>query len=245
MSPDLLTLDSNPVVPCKLIEIGDEGCWSLSSSKLGNGVMQLRDGNIDTFWQSDGVGPHTVTVQFNRKVKICRVDFYMNYKIDDSYTPQLLTIRLGNNEADLEDVLEVNLHEPVGWRSVELSTKELLEGLPTPIDTIDTETFSSQCSEYLSAFCLQIAITQNHQSGRDSHVRQIRIYGPRRPAPNEMANAHSPCLSLSRRIPTIEAFSPSAANPFQSDMSWSASRRSSADLRRGRLTNNRNGSAVR
>ena len=35
-------------------EIGDLAVWSLSSAKTGNGVDQIRDGLITTFWQSDG-----------------------------------------------------------------------------------------------------------------------------------------------------------------------------------------------
>ena len=36
-------------------EIGDEGIWSLSSCKIGNGIEQLREDNLSTFWQSDDV----------------------------------------------------------------------------------------------------------------------------------------------------------------------------------------------
>lgn len=34
--------------------------------------------------------------------------------------------------------------------------------------------------EYLKAFCVQLAVLSNHQNGRDTHVRQIKIFGPRR-----------------------------------------------------------------
>ena len=32
-------------------EIGEEAVWTLSSAKVGNGVDQLRDDNLTTFWQ--------------------------------------------------------------------------------------------------------------------------------------------------------------------------------------------------
>lgn len=32
------------------VEIGDLATWTLSSSKQGNGVQQLRDDNLETFW---------------------------------------------------------------------------------------------------------------------------------------------------------------------------------------------------
>ena len=35
----------------KLNEIGDEAVWSVSSCKVGFGVQQLRDGNLDSYWQ--------------------------------------------------------------------------------------------------------------------------------------------------------------------------------------------------
>ena len=33
-------------------EIGDNACWSISSAKAGNGIEQIRDNNIETYWQS-------------------------------------------------------------------------------------------------------------------------------------------------------------------------------------------------
>lgn len=33
------------------IELGKQAVWSLSTAKPGNGVQQLRDNRLDTFWQ--------------------------------------------------------------------------------------------------------------------------------------------------------------------------------------------------
>jgi len=38
----------------RLVEVGREACWSLSSAKPGFGVEQLRDNNLDTYWQYAG-----------------------------------------------------------------------------------------------------------------------------------------------------------------------------------------------
>jgi hypothetical protein len=48
-------------------EIGQMAVWSLSTAKPGNGVEQLRDDNIDTYWQSDGPQPHLINIQFHKK----------------------------------------------------------------------------------------------------------------------------------------------------------------------------------
>jgi hypothetical protein len=55
-------------------EIGEYGIWSLSSSKQGNSVEQLRDDNINTFWQSDGIQPHFIIVQFLKKFRINQLE---------------------------------------------------------------------------------------------------------------------------------------------------------------------------
>lgn len=70
----------------KLREVGDQAVWSLSC-KPGFGVDQLRDDSNDTYWQSDGPQPHTVSIQFRRKTAIHDVCLYADYKADESYTP--------------------------------------------------------------------------------------------------------------------------------------------------------------
>lgn len=36
------------------------------------------------------------------------------------------------------------------------------------------------CREaFVNTFMLQIAVLSNHLNGRDTHVRQIKVYGPR------------------------------------------------------------------
>lgn len=49
-------------------EIGNLAVWTVMSAKPGNGVELLRDNRDDTYWQSDGVQPHVVNIQFQRKV---------------------------------------------------------------------------------------------------------------------------------------------------------------------------------
>lgn len=62
--------------------------WSVTSNKPGNGVEYLRDNNVETYWQSDGTQPHLVNIQFQRKVRVLEVVLYVDYRNDESYTPQ-------------------------------------------------------------------------------------------------------------------------------------------------------------
>ena len=138
-------------------EIGDQAVWSLSSCKPGFGIEQLRDGNLETYWQSDGPQPHLVSIQFRRKTAIENICIYADYKADESYTPSKISVRAGNNFHDLHQVEIVELDEPNGWLTVPLSGTA---GRP------------------LKTYMLQIAVLANHQNGRDTHMRQIKIHAP-------------------------------------------------------------------
>ena len=53
----------------------------------GFGVDQLRDGSLDTYWQSDGPQPHVINIHFQRKTTVVGICLYVDYKADESYTP--------------------------------------------------------------------------------------------------------------------------------------------------------------
>lgn len=38
------------------------------------------------------------------------------------------------------------------------------------------------CSEPLKAYFVQLAVISNHQNGRDTHIRQVKVFGPRQEA---------------------------------------------------------------
>merc|ERR1719401_2960850 len=84
-----------------LREIGDEAVWSLSTAKPGNGVEQIRDCSTETFWQSDGPQPHLINIQFPRKVRVSELRLYTSFKVDESYTPSCVSVRIGTAHHDL------------------------------------------------------------------------------------------------------------------------------------------------
>jgi len=148
-------------------EIGGEAAWTLSSAKPGNGVEQLRDDNFETFWQSDGAQPHLINIQFYKKMRIKELQLFCDFKKDESYTPNKVSIRAGTGFHDLREVHLVELDEPDGWVSIDLTTKSGA---------------NDGCLKYLRAHVVQIAVLSSHQNGRDTHVRQVKIYGPRQSA---------------------------------------------------------------
>uniref|UniRef100_T1GGW9 Anaphase-promoting complex subunit 10 n=1 Tax=Megaselia scalaris TaxID=36166 RepID=T1GGW9_MEGSC len=80
-----------------------------------------------------------------------------DYKLDESYTPSKISIRSGTHFNDLQEIEFMELDEPSGW--VVINTKDCRD---KPIRT----------------FMIQIAVISNHQNGRDTHMRQIKILSP-------------------------------------------------------------------
>ncbi|XP_019539692.1 anaphase-promoting complex subunit 10 isoform X2 [Aedes albopictus] len=138
-------------------EVGSQAIWSLSSCKPGFGVEQLRDNSMETYWQSDGQLPHLVNIQFSRKTTVSQIYIYSDYKLDESYTPSRVSIRCGTHFNDLQEVEVLDLCEPSGWVCIPI--KEVRD---IPMRT----------------FMIQIAVISNHQNGRDTHMRQIRVHSP-------------------------------------------------------------------
>lgn len=144
-----------------LRELGsDDTIFTISSAKPGNGVEQLRDNNLDTFWQSDGQAPHLINIQFTRKTSVSKVCFYVDYTLDETYTAKKVSIRSGHTQHDLMDVTSIDLHEPSGWCQISI-------GEP------------NNENEPLKTHLLQLRILSMHQNGRDTHIRQVKVFGPR------------------------------------------------------------------
>jgi len=84
---------------------------------------------------------------------------YVDLTHDESYTPQKIQLRAGSSFHDLQDVGEtIELKDPRGWQVFPL-------------------VFPSNKPVRVHLF--QIMIIANHQNGRDTHIRQVKIYSPR------------------------------------------------------------------
>eukprot|EP01083_Nonionella_stella_P112973 332849_1 len=171
LSPDkyLRRKEHDTMDPCDTPdrrEIGDEALsWELSSAKSGHGVQQLRDDNLTTFWQSDGMVPHKVIVLFHKKQVIENIAIYTDYKLDESYTPQEIIIKASSSSLHNYEnhiVTQKSLNEPSGWIQMPLHPHKR----------------QNKFDKYLKTNRLIFEIRSSHQSGRDTHIRQIKIYAP-------------------------------------------------------------------
>ena len=190
-----LALTDDPAVSSTVREIGKTACWSLSTAKPGNGVDQLRDSSLDTYWQSDGLQPHFINIQFARRQTVSAIAMFLDFNLDESYTPKRMKIRVGETFHNLEEVRVVEFREPRGWCVIPLWNKwgeDVLDSILDPDgDNEEDEEDGTDGSNNrkkkkvphwkrkpLRTHFVQIGVTSMHQNGRDTHIRQVKIFGP-------------------------------------------------------------------
>lgn len=144
--------------------LGESAVWYASTWRVENGVQYLRDNRADTYWQSDcsretGLIQY-ITVHLGRPTPISRVSLFLDYSVDETYTPEVITIQAGHTIESMYDtrIKRLTLVKPQGWTHLEL------RGMHE--------------QEPLIATTLRLYILKNHMQGKDSHIRQMRVFGP-------------------------------------------------------------------
>lgn len=98
---------------------------------------------------------------FPRKTYVSELALYLDFKNDESYTPSKISVNVGNSTSDLWEVQTVELDEPLGWFNFSLGT---MKGEEFKVAKIHLA---------------QFVVLQNQHNGRDTHIRQVKLFGPR------------------------------------------------------------------
>ncbi|KAL2158749.1 hypothetical protein VTH06DRAFT_3940 [Thermothelomyces fergusii] len=142
-----------------LKEINNLAHFGVSSHRPGSGVAELLSDDLDKYWQSDGQQPHQLTIHFLRRVEIRAIRFYVDYNQDESYTPTHIVFYAGTGHHDLIQFAELTLTNPVGWQDVPIANSG-----------------GGADGHSLCCWIVQMHIKENHQNGKDTHIRGIKIY---------------------------------------------------------------------
>ena len=81
--------------------------------------------------------------------------------MDETYTPKRVAVKIGTGFHDLYEVETVDLEAPNGWQNISLLNEE---------------------NEAEDVFMVQLQILSNHENGRDTHLRQIKVFEPKQSA---------------------------------------------------------------
>lgn len=97
---------------------------------------------------------------FVKEAEIRALRFYVDYIQDESYTPTKIVWKAGTSENNLFKFAESELVNPSGWINV-------------PI----TGAGGGEDGNSLMAWVVRMEVVENHQNGKDTHIRGIKIYG--------------------------------------------------------------------
>jgi hypothetical protein len=129
--------------------------WVCSGSKWVNTEITF----VLINQRSDGPQPHHLNIHFSRLVSILSIRIYLDFEADESYTPTRITLLAGTGYHDLIPFASLDFAQPKGWIDV-------------PLDDVG----GGEDGKTLRAFLVQVKVVENHQNGKDTHVRGLKIY---------------------------------------------------------------------
>ncbi|KAL8674022.1 MAG: hypothetical protein Q9168_001554 [Polycauliona sp. 1 TL-2023] len=141
-----------------LRNINSLASWTVSTHKPTCGVPALLSTAPHTYWQSDGPQPHTLTIHFFKLVHIAKLRILLDFSKDESYTPTRMQFLAGTGHHDLCEFGGWEGQQPVGWQDVPLDGCGVGGG------------------KGLRCFLVQVRVLENHQNGKDTHVRGVQIF---------------------------------------------------------------------
>ena len=167
-------------------------------------MAALRAPSTSLFWQSDGPQPHHLNIHFFKLVEIVGVRIYLDFDLDESYTPTMIRFLAGTGYNDLQEFSTMRFESPRGWMEVDF------EGVGDPDDVDDSdddsmgegdeekENHDRRKMPVLRAMLLQVKICENHQNGKDTHLRGLQIFAKdnARQAQEKRAASVKPATSM-------------------------------------------------
>ena len=164
-----------PFPPPGLKEISSLASWTVSTAKPGNGVAALRSPDTSLFWQSDGPQPHLLSIHFFKLVSIVHMRIYLDFEADESYTPTKIQFFAGMGVHDIQEFAEMSFEQPTGWIDVDFSNVGPIEADDEDdADSLNEIDWSKR--PVLRAFLVQVKILENHQNGKDTHLRAVQLF---------------------------------------------------------------------
>lgn len=101
---------------------------------------------------------------------------YLDFLGDESYTPTKIQFLAGMGVHDIQEFAEMSFEQPTGWIDVDFSNVG-------PIEDDDEDESDEGMNEVdwskrpaLRAFLIQVKILENHQNGKDTHLRAVQLF---------------------------------------------------------------------
>lgn len=184
--------------PPGLKEISSLASWVVSTAKPGNGVAALRSPDMSQFWQSDGPQPHLLSIHFFKLVPIVYMRIFLDFENDESYTPTKIQFLAGMGPHDLIEFAEMEFEQPTGWIEVDFSNVgPTFEDEEKDLDMQQDIDWSKR--PVLRAMLVQVKVVENHQNGKDTHLRGVQIFARDETQQERMESAATESAAISYR----------------------------------------------
>lgn len=141
-----------------LLNVNSLALWKASSSKLGNPIENVLNDNPNSFWQSDGGQPHTIDIYFSRRTDIVLLALYFSLTKDESYTPRLFKLYVGHSPSDAVFYKSYQVENLNGWIGLTFE--------------------DNRRDKLMKCQFLRLVFPVNHENGKDTHLRGVRLYTP-------------------------------------------------------------------
>ncbi|KAL2003203.1 hypothetical protein VTN02DRAFT_4703 [Thermoascus thermophilus] len=207
-------------LPPNLREISSLASWTVSTHKPGCGVAALRNPSPSQYWQSDGPQPHILTLHFFKLVAVVKIRVYLDFELDESYTPTKMVFLAGMGGNDLVEFATWEGEAPSGWVDIPLEgvggrnggwgdirssrrrrrrrssrkreskahdyvfSESENEAYPEGENEEDIDDEEAEddddddptAGNVLKAMVIQMRVCENHQNGKDTHVRGFQVF---------------------------------------------------------------------
>ncbi|SMN18044.1 similar to Saccharomyces cerevisiae YGL240W DOC1 Processivity factor required for the ubiquitination activity of the anaphase promoting complex (APC) [Maudiozyma saulgeensis] len=141
-----------------LLCVNNVALWLASSTKGGSPIENVLNDDPNSFWQSDGGQPHTIDIYFSRRTDIILLALYFSLASDESYTPKLFKLYVGHSPSDAVFYKSYHIEHLDGW--VGLTFRD------------------NRPDNLMKCQFLRLVFPINHENGKDTHLRGVRIYSP-------------------------------------------------------------------
>lgn len=89
---------------------------------------------------------------------------YLDFDLDESYTPTLIRFAAGTGYHDLQEFSAMRFEQPRGWIDVDW------EGVGDAAGDDGAEPPALRC------MLVQVRVCENHQNGKDTHLRGLQLF---------------------------------------------------------------------